>query len=159
MMYDAVSNMMGLYIIWNLAGWYSKLLNMNKRYIRKHDFSKWIEVCRNTKKNVFYHWLCKYNQKTSQEEVGTVKMSMCNTLWSVNVENASMIIHWIFATLPHSIPFLHNDSSIYHRILHFYMSRIPPWYVFSHPSNNTFNTWKNFISILGLFFRVPDHRH
>ena len=26
---------------------------MNKRYIRKHDFSKWLKVCRNTKKESF----------------------------------------------------------------------------------------------------------
>ena len=32
-----------------------------------------------------------------------------------------------FNTFDH---FLHNDSSIYHRILHFYMGRIPPWSVF-----------------------------
>ena len=47
------SNRVVLYIIWNLAGWYSKLVNMNKRYIRKHDFSKWLKVCRNTKKVFF----------------------------------------------------------------------------------------------------------
>ena len=46
------SNRVVLYIklIWNLVGWYSKLVNMNKRYIRKHDFLKWLKVCRNTKK-------------------------------------------------------------------------------------------------------------
>ena len=47
------SNRMVLYIIWNLAWWYSKLFNMNKRCIRKHDFSKWLKVCRNTKKESF----------------------------------------------------------------------------------------------------------
>ena len=47
------SNRVVLYIIWNLVGWYSKLVNMNKRYIRKHDFSKWIKVCWNTKKVFF----------------------------------------------------------------------------------------------------------
>ena len=60
---------------------------------------------------------------------------MCNTLWSVNVENASMIIHWLFTVSPHSTAFLHNDSSIYHHILHFYMGWMHPW--------------KNFISIHG----------
>ena len=53
MMYYAFSNRMVLYIIWNLAGWYSKLFNMNKRCIRKDDFSKWLKVCRNTKKMFF----------------------------------------------------------------------------------------------------------
>ena len=41
------SNRMVLYIIWNLAGWYSKLVNMNKRYIREHDFQndlKYVEI-------------------------------------------------------------------------------------------------------------------
>ena len=32
------SNRVVLYIIWNLAGWYSKLVNINKRYIQKRDF-------------------------------------------------------------------------------------------------------------------------
>ena len=33
--------------------------------------------------------------------------------------------------------------------------------IFWHPSNNTFNTWNNFIwiSILGSFFRLPEYRH
>ena len=47
------SNRVVLYIIWDLAGWYLQLVNMNKRYIRKHDFSKWLKICRNTKKESF----------------------------------------------------------------------------------------------------------
>ena len=117
--------------VYNLkfGGWYLKLVIMNKRYIRKHDFSKWLKVFRNTKKGFFTIHNASIVKKRHKKRLGLWKCR-CNTLWSVNVENASMILHWIFDIPPHSTPFLHNDSSIYHRILHFYMSRIPPCYDF-----------------------------
>ena len=88
------------------------------------DGSKYVEI---QKKVLFPIDYVSIVKKTSQEEIVIVKMSMCNTLWSVNLENASMYVHWTIATQPHSTPFLHNVSTIYHRTLHFYMGRIPPW--------------------------------
>ena len=124
------SNRVVLYIIWNWAEWYSKLVNMNKRYIRKHDFSKWLKVCRNTKKESFTIDNVSIVKKCRKKRFGLWKYR-CSThsevwMWRMHQWN----LHWRFTIARHSTPFLAKDSSIYHRILHFYMGRIPPWSVF-----------------------------
>ena len=124
------SNRVLFYTVWNLAVWYSKLLNMNKRYIRKHDFSKWLRVCRNTKKESFIIDNVSIVKKHRKKRLRLWKCK-CAThieVWMWRIHQWSL--HWTFTIARHSTPFLANDSSIYHRILNFYMGRIHPWSVF-----------------------------
>ena len=161
MMYDAVSNMMGLYIIWNLAGWYSKLLNMNKRYIRKHDFLKWIEVCRNTKKMFFTIDYVSIIKKRRKKRLG---------LWKCRCATHSEVWMWRmhqwsfteYSQLHHIRPLFYTMilASIF---ISYIFARVGYLHdmIFWHPSSDMFVTWQNFISIsiLGSFFRLPESRH
>ena len=134
---------------------------MNKRCIRKHDLSKWLKVCRNTKKESFTidnvsivknvarrGWDCKIVdvQHTLKCECGecinvhSLKIHNCTTFDSFYEPMilASIIESYIFTW----VGFLHGPF-------------------FWHPSSYIFNTWQIFISISipGSSFRVLESRH
>ena len=135
---------------------------MNKRYIPKHDFSKSLKVCRNTKK-VFF----------TDDNVSIVKKKIARR--GCGCENADVQHTLKFectecineAFIEHS-QFHHIRSLFYTMILaSIIVSYIFTWVRWIHGheilrlSNNIFNTQENFISIsiLGSFFRVPEYRH
>ena len=155
------SNRVVLYIIWNLTRWYSKLVNMNRRCIRKDDFSKWLKVCRNTKKESFTNDNVSIVKKRHKKRLG---------MWKCRCAKHSEVWMWRM----HQCTFT-EDSQLHDiRLLSepMILASIIESYIFTwvgylhgpffwHPFSDIFNTWENFIwiSILSSFFRLPESRH
>ena len=134
---------------------------MNKRYIRKHDFSKWLKVCRNTKKVFFTVDNVSVVKKRRKKRLG---------LWKCRCATHSEVWMWRMhqCIFIEQSQFNHIRSSFYTMILgSIIVSYIFTWvgslhgHEISRLSNDIFNTWQIFISIsiLGSFFRVTESRH